>query len=309
MAKIPVGRTIAHAYKFAFRNFLTIIRVMWLAWAAMAGIMFLLRGDIAALTQASATRDFSQMQGHWGPLLLGYLVILVMLFMQIAGLTRLSLGLPMASRYYYFSLGKPVWRLIGAALLTIVAIAAVLIAYVLVIFVLGLAMRIFLHDQSSAFAKAIPGFLALLALLAGYCGVIFMTARFFFLLAPVVVAEETFNIGRAWLLTNRNFWRIFLIILSILLPFCVIEIAGIMALAGPMPLVPQGNTPEQLLAFRQAQQAWQISYQLKTQTYWYLIYPAWALLSVLVYGVSCAAQSFAYRTLTEGDASVPVAAD
>ena len=309
MTKIPVGKTIAHAYKFTFQNFLTIISVMWPAWVLIVGIMFLLRGDLAALTHASATRDFSQLRGHWGPLLLAYLVILVLLFMQIAGLTRLSLGLPMPSRYYYFSLGKPVWRLIGAVLLTIIAIAAVLIAYVLVIFVLGLVTRIFLHDQSSVLAKAILGLLAALAFLAGYCGVIFMTARFFFLLTPVVVAEETINIGRAWLLTNRNFWRMFLIILSILLPFCMIEIAGIMALAGPMPLVPQGSAPEQLLAFRQAQQAWQLSYALKTQTYWYLIYPAWALLSVLLYGVSCAAQAFAYRALTENEASAPVAAD
>jgi hypothetical protein len=309
MIKIPVGKTIAHAYGFAFQNFLAIIAVMWPAWVLMVGIMLLLRGDIAALTQASATHDFSRLQGHWAPLLLAYLVILVLLFVQIAGITRLSLGLPMPSRYYYFSLGKPVWRLIGAALLTIIAMAAVLIVYAVVIFVLGLAIRIFLHDRSSTLANAIMALLAALAFLVGYCGVIFMMARFFFLLAPVVVAEETANIGRAWLLTNRNFWRMFLIILSILLPLCAIEIAGILALAGPMPLMPRGNAPEQLLAFRQAQQAWQLAYASRSQTYWYLIYPAWALLSVLMYGVSCAAQAFAYRALTEGEVSTPVAAD
>lgn len=309
MTKIPVGKTIAHAYKFTFQNFLPIISIMWPAWIVMVGIMFLLRGDIAALSQASATRDFSQLQGHWGPLLLAYLIILVLLFIQITGLTRLSLGLPMPSRYYYFSLGKPVWRLIGAVLLTIFAIAAVLIVYALVVFLLGLATRIFFHDPASAPAKAIIALFAALALLAGYCGAIFVAVRFFFLLAPVVVAEETANIGRPWLLTHRNFWRMFLIILSILLPFCIIEIAGIMALAGPMPLIPRGSAPEQLLAFRQAQHAWQLSYASKNQTYWYLIYPAWALLSVLLYGVSCAAQAFAYRVLTGNDTSAPIAAD
>jgi hypothetical protein len=309
MTKIPVGKTIAHAYKFTFQNFVPIICVMWPAWALMAVIMIFMRGDFVALTQASASHDFTQLQGHWGRLLLTYLVVFVLLFMQVTGLTRLSLGLPMPSRYYYFSLGKPVWRLIGAALLTVLAIAAVAIVYALAIFVLGLAAGIILHGQTSGAGKAIVALLTVLALLIAYCGVIFMAARFFFLLAPVVVAEESINIARAWLLTNRNFWRIFLIILSIVIPFGVIEIAGLIALAGPMPLLPQGHSPDQILAFQQAQRAWQLSYTSRIWTYWYLVYPAGALLSVLVYGASCAAQAFAYRQLTREEASTPVASD
>jgi hypothetical protein len=309
MTKIPVGKTIAHAYKFTFQNFVPIVCVMWPAWALMAVIMIFMRGDFVALTQASASHDFTQLQGHWGRLLLTYLVVFVLLFMQVTGLTRLSLGLPMPSRYYYFSLGKPVWRLIGAALLTVLAIAAVAIVYALAIFVLGLVAGIILHGQTSGAGKAIVALLTVLALLIAYCGMIFMAARFFFLLAPVVVAEESINIGRAWLLTNRNFWRIFLIILSIVIPFGVIEVAGLIALAGPMPLLPQGHSPDQLLAFQQAQRAWQLSYTSKIWTYWYLVYPAGALLSVLVYGVSCAAQAFAYRQLTREEASTPITSD
>jgi hypothetical protein len=309
MPKIPVGATIAHAYRFTFRNFVPIISVMWPAWVLMLVVMFFMRDNFILLTRASATRDFTQLQGHWGPLLLTYLVIFVLLFMQITGLTRLSLGLPMPSRLYYFSLGKPLWRLIGAALLTILAMAAVMIAYALAVFVLGLVAGIALHGQASGAGKAIIALLTVLALLVAYCGVIFMAARFFFLLAPVVVAEETVNIGRAWLLTNRNFWRIFLVILSIVVPFGVIEIAGVLALAGPMPLLPQGNSPDQLLAFQQARQAWQLSYTSRMWTYWYLVYPVGALLSVLFYGLSCAAQAFAYRHLTLGEPSAPVAAD
>jgi len=292
MTKIPVGKTIAHAYRFTFQNFVPIICVMWPAWVLMAVIMFFMRGDFVALTQASATRNFTLLQGHLGRLLLSYLVIFVLLFMQITGLTRLSLGLPMPSRHYYFSLGKPVWRLIGAVLLTVLAIAAVVAVYALAIFVLGLVAAVFLHGQTAGAAKAIVALLTVLALLIAYCGMIFMVARFFFLLAPVVVAEESINIGRAWLLTNRNFWRIFLIVLS---------------LAGPMPLLPQGNSPDQLLAFQQAQRAWQLSYMSRMFDYWYLVFPAGALLSVLIYGVSCAAQAFAYRQLTLGEALTPVA--
>jgi hypothetical protein len=307
MTKIPVGKTIAHAYRFTFQNFVPIICVMWPAWVLMAVIMFFMRGDFVALTQASATRNFTLLQGHLGRLLLSYLVIFVLLFMQITGLTRLSLGLPMPSRHYYFSLGKPVWRLIGAVLLTVLAIAAVVAVYALAIFVLGLVAAVFLHGQTAGAAKAIVALLTVLALLIAYCGMIFMVARFFFLLAPVVVAEESINIGRAWLLTNRNFWRIFLIVLSIVVPFGVIEVAGLMALAGPMPLLPQGNSPDQLLAFQQAQRAWQLSYMSRMFDYWYLVFPAGALLSVLIYGVSCAAQAFAYRQLTLGEALTPVA--
>lgn len=309
MIKFPVIKTIAHAYRFVFQNFFALISVMWLSWALMLALTFLSRSAIAILFQLSVTHDFSQLQGHWGQLILTYLAIIVLVFVQIAGLTRLSLGLPMPSRYYYFSLGKPVWRLIGAALLSALAIAALVIAYAMIIFVLGVIARVILNAHPSNLGSAIVSLLAVASLLIGYCGFIFVTARFFFLLAPVAVAEEKINIVRVWLLTNGNFWRIILVTLSILVPFMAIEVLGVISIAGPMPLAPRGNSPEQILAFQQAEQAWQISYSSKLQKYWYLVYPVAALMSVFLYGLGCAAQSFAYRQLTQSEASNPVSAD
>jgi hypothetical protein len=309
MTKIPVTKTIAHAYKFVFRNFFALISIMWLSWALMLALTFLSRGSIAILFQISVTRDFSQLQGHWGQLLLTYLAIFVLLFVQLTGLTRLSLGLAMPSRYYYFSLGRPVWRLIGAALLAALAVAAVVIAYGLAIFVLGVLARVFMNAHPSVVGNAIVALLAAAALLIGYCGFIFVTVRFFFLLAPVSVAEEKISIGRVWLLTNGNFWRIFLISLSIIIPFMVIEILGVISIAGPMPFAPHGNSPEQILAFQQAQQVWQLTYSSRLQKYWYLVYPVAALMSVFLYGLSCAAQSFAYQQLTQPETSSPISAD
>ncbi len=309
MTKIPVGKTIAHAYGFAFRRLPAIAAVMWASWVLLMMAMFLSRGSMAAFSQASATRDFSLMQGQWGPLLLFYIVAFILVFVQMTGLTRLALDLPMPSRYFYFSLGRPVWRMIGAVMLTFLAIIALVVVYALAIFLLGILVRLGLNAHPSGAGKAIATLLTVCALLIAYCGFIFLAVRFFFLLGPIVVMEERISIARQWSLTQGNFWRIFLIMLVILLPVVAIELGGMLAIAGFPPLLPHGASPEELLAFRQAQQAWQLGYAVKAQQYWYLFYPVAALFTAVFYGLGCSAQAFAYRALSESKSSDPVALD
>lgn len=306
MKKIPVVRTIGHAYKFVFENFLAILSVMWLSWGLMLVLMFLARGAISALFQVSVTRDVSQLQGYWGQLLLTYSAILVLILVQITGLTRLSLGLPLPSRFFYFSLGKPLWRLIGAAALAAAVVMASMIAYGMAVFVLGLMARVFMNEHPWAFGPTIMALSGLISLLIGYGGFTLMILRFFFLLAPTVIAEERVSISRVWLLSRGNFWRMFLISLSIFIPFIAIEIIGVMSIAGPLPIAPRDASLQELLAFQQSQQAWQIAYATKLRNYWYLVYPTTALMSVFFYGLWCAAQSFAYQQITRGACSNPI---
>ncbi|HMH65647.1 MAG TPA: hypothetical protein VK515_08680, partial [Rhizomicrobium sp.] len=99
------------------------------------------------------------------------------------------------------------------------------------------------------------------------------------------------------------------VILSILIPFCVIEIGGLLALAGPMPLLPAGHAPAQLAAFQAAQRAWHMTSTLQMQRLWFITYPLAGLLTALFYGLSCGAQVFAYRTLTQDEGLAPIAGD
>jgi hypothetical protein len=310
MKKIPVIATIAHAYRFVFQDFLAIIRVMWVTWALLLAVMLLARGPMTAFNLAMASHDFSLMQGQWTWITVFYLATFVAMFIQMTGLTQLALGQKTGSPYFYFSLAKPVWRLIGATLLVMLALIAVAIAYALVAAALGWLLRMALTAYASQImGRAVTGILILIAVAIAYGGFIYCAVRFFFLLAPVTLAEERIGLNRAWTLTKANFWRCFLIMLSILVPFCAIEIAGLLALAGPLPLLPHGNSAVALAALREAQRGWQFSSATRMQHYWYLTYPLAGILGAIFYGLSCAAQAFAYRALTDGEASAPVAGD
>jgi hypothetical protein len=308
MKKIPVIATIAHAYRFAFHDFIAIIRVMWVTWALFIAVMLLARGPMMTFNLAMASHDFTLMRGQWTWMVVFYLATFIAIFIQTTGLTQLALGQKTGSPYFYFSLAKPVWRLIGATLLVMLALIAVAIAYTLVAAASGWLLRMALTAYASQIVgSAVTGILILIALAIAYCGFIYCAVRFFFLLAPVTLAEERISLNRAWTLTKRNFWRCFLIMLSILVPFCAIEIAGLFALAGPMPLLPHGNSAAAFAALREAQRAWQFSSTMRMQHYWYLTYPLAGILGAIFYGLSCGAQAFAYRALTQ--ASAPVAGD
>jgi hypothetical protein len=304
--KIPVGATIAHAYRFAFRQFLAIAGIMWASYALILLLAFLSRDSFAALSQASATRNMALMQGHWAPLLLHFLVSFLLVFIQMTGLTQFALGERRESPWFYFSLGRPVWRLVGAVFLAVLAIAAVAVCYGLAVLILGLIASLVL---TSAAGKLVLAFLALLALLGFYGGFIFLLIRFTFLLAPVTIAEQRISVFRAWSLTHRNFWRMFLIVLSLVLPMIAIQVGGMMMLAGPMPLLPKGAAPEQLAAFHAARAAWQLGFAAKLHSLWFIFYPVSGILYALFYGASCAAQVFAYRKLTENEGLSPIAGD
>src|ERR1700743_3322853 len=119
MPKIPVAATIAHAYRFAFGGFVNVVSIIWLPWLILTVGGFLLRSPIVALSTAITTHNFLGISHLLVLLVQFYLVTMILLFMQITGITQQALGLRTGSPYYYFSLGMPVWRLIGAFLLTV----------------------------------------------------------------------------------------------------------------------------------------------------------------------------------------------
>ncbi|HEX4272224.1 MAG TPA: hypothetical protein VHZ32_12585 [Rhizomicrobium sp.] len=83
MIKIPVGKTIAHAYGFAFRDFFRILGVMWLPMAIMWIPGIFLQRRIMAFQAHATAGDLSVFQEMWPILLPLYLVMFVLLFMQV----------------------------------------------------------------------------------------------------------------------------------------------------------------------------------------------------------------------------------
>jgi hypothetical protein len=301
--KIPVGAAIAHAYRFAFGNFLTVMRAMALPLVLQLGLsIVMINRVVPALTamQANDPAAFSLL----GPVLLLYPVALVLFFVQFTSVTEAALGGP-ARSWLYFPIGKKMWRLLGGFVLAALAIIGVTAAFViagyLVLLVLGVALKASAPDA----AKAVIGLAAAGLILAAYGGLIFLVVRFFFLLAPVSIAEQRLGVGRAWLLSRGNFWRAFLIVLAILIPVVVVEYAAMFAVAG-WPSMPRSGGHQ---AIQAARLAWQITALSAASRYWYIAIPLFAVVMVLYLGAGCAAQAFAYRKLTEAEPSMPVAAD
>ena len=302
--KIPVGATIAYAYHFALGNFLTVLRAIALPLVLQLGLSIVMINRVVPALEAMQANDpaaFSLL----GPVLLLYPIALVLFFVQFTSVTEAALG-GLARSWLYFPIGKKMWRLLGGFVLAALAIIGVAAAFViagyLVLLVLGVVLK---ASVTPGAAKAVIGLAAAVLILAAYGGLIFLVVRFFFLLAPVSIVEQRLGVGRAWLLSRGNFWRAFLIVLAILIPVVVVEYAAMFAVAG-WPSMPRGGGHQ---AIQAARLAWQITALSAASRYWFIAIPLFAVVMVLYLGAGCAAQAFAYRKLTEGEPSVPVAAD
>jgi len=299
MDKIPVGQTIARAYGFAFRDFFKILSVMWLPLLVLSVFTFSLQSQFAVLTGAMQVKDVDALgPSAWIVLLPAFVIVSMLFFMQIVGITQQALGLRKGSPYYYFSLKQPLWNLIKSYLLVLLMMIACA-----VLFAIGSAV---VAGISTTLNNATAGgngttsaliiIMTVIFSLFAYGAFIYVFIRQTFLLPAVVVAEEEVGFGRAWSLGKGNFWRMFTIFLSIFVPLVAVEMAvffGIV-LRGMPPDALQGGTPEKVAA-------WDAAFIEHMTGEWYIILPPILIISVIFYGLVLGAQSFAYRSLVPAE--------
>jgi hypothetical protein len=296
MSKIPVGATIAHAYRFAFGSFVDIFLATWAAAVLQAALSILLMRQIGAMMQAILARDPSVV-AQLGPLLLLYPLAIFLLFVQVTAVMELALGQLPGRRLFHFPAGKPVWRMTGAFVFALVVIILLVILGMLALAAVGFALRLALGGLAPQMAKGIAGIAILLAFLVGYCALIYAMTRLTFLIPPAVIANRRIDLATGWKLTRGNFWRIFLVLLAILVPFFI---------GGMPPLLPKSMSAEGQQAFQQAKAAWQLALIAKMSAAWYITVPVTMVLTMLFLGLFSGAQAFAWRALT---GSAPVAGD
>jgi hypothetical protein len=216
MGKIPVGETISGAYGFAFADFLSVLGIAWLPHVVylllVAGIVYglapelpgqIMRGDIDVSTLYALRRI--------GGLL--WLVGLVTQSMVTVGLQKKAQGQMPGATFFYFSLGTPVWRMIGAVFLAFIAYVFIMILTCIVVVALALAAIKFVAHFGTAIAVIVG--------IAAVCWVIYAAVRLFFFLPAVVVAEEQIGLVRSWELGGGNFWRIFAVVFVIFVPVAI----------------------------------------------------------------------------------------
>lgn len=289
MGKIPVGKTIAYAYSFAFGNILNILGVAWFPYLLIGvGGYFLLMPYIAAVQQFMTTQDMSSLASSMLLLPVFVLLCVVCMSMVTVEVMKEALGMDPGRKYFYFSLDKPVWRLIGAYLLLILILCGLGIAGAIVLgilaFILGTA-----DATAAGVVSGIGGVILVLAM-------VLVAVRLVFLLPAVVVAENHVSLKRGYHLTYGNFWRIVGVVLAIVIPLAVVQSAIQIAVFGPDFMSTQimpSDTPEEMAAKLQILQT-----QLKGGLF--MLVPVWIIVSIINLGLTAGAGAFAYKALSGG---------
>jgi len=277
--KIPVGKTIAHAYNFAFGNLGAIIGLIWLPMILIAVLSFL--PYALGTVQYDAAQNLDEASRGAAVNLacsIGTFILYAMLYVVV---TQQALGLRRGSASIHFSLGMPEWRMLGAMFLVAIVILVLILAYAAVA-----AMAVFAASQAGTVAASMA---VALAGSAGLCLLLFVALRFGFLLAPVVVAEQTVNLGRNWTLTHGNFWRMVAVFLAVATPFLIVQVVVMFAVAGPDFTAPFPAGADFATVFQQRMQL------LDRHM------PVWLGLTLFLapfsLGLNLGAQAFAYRAL------------
>ncbi|MBV8978416.1 MAG: hypothetical protein JOZ13_13675 [Alphaproteobacteria bacterium] len=233
MAKFRLEKAVESSYSFAFFRFLSVLGIAWfptvvfvalicavalVLWPEVQGLQGLMTStapkfayNLPPEEQQRLLHLFLNAGRFFG--LVG-LAAVVTRSMILVGVLETALGKRQGPNFFFFSLGAPVWRLIGAVILACILTAVVAI-------VTGVAGgALFWAVQHFAPQAAIAAAIVLGAI--GALWMIYFVVRLFFLLPPAVVAEERIAIGRAWSLGGGNFWRIFALALAIWLPVAIV---------------------------------------------------------------------------------------
>jgi hypothetical protein len=231
--KLPLEATIAGGYRFLFTRFLSIIGTLWLPYLLLAALAAsgaylllphgIIRGDFTGVDLSLLmSGPVHALRGLFG------VASLVAAAMVTVNLMRHALGLKQTTTFAYFSLGLPVWRMVGAYLLAGIVLFVLIIVLVLVGAILGFVLY---HHMDKG--PAVAAIVAISLLL--FCAFIYSVARLCFFLPAVVVAEQRIGLGRAWKLGGGNFWRIFVVWLLVAIP--VWFVVGIVLQATILPIL------------------------------------------------------------------------
>jgi hypothetical protein len=300
--KIPVGGSLGRAYGFAFGNIVNNLGVSWMIVAAMWALSYFFQQRYMDAVLSLQARDpqtvMQAMPFFWAT----FLVMFILLTAQVAAMTKEALGLRTGNAFLQFPFGAAAWRLMGAYLLYFLVM---IVIYILLVIGSLIFAGIFGALFANIRAGAVAGWVGLLALIPACIAVgaiIYIAVRLSFLLTPVAVAERV-SLTRAWQLSKGNFWRIFVILLALVIPLIILEVL-VFVYVLKMPLIPPlhpGVTPEEIQAFALQQQAANRQMMLTMQQYWYLTYPISFLIGLIVYGQFVGASAYAYRAVTHED--------
>lgn len=313
MSEIPVSDTINRAYRFTFGNLVAIIGLIWLPMAVLAAMQYYvtvryLNGYLSAFAQG----NLYELNSATGVRYLSMVAGLLLQAILVTPVMQQALGLRSGAAFVSFAIGPTSLRVFGAmAALTLVLIAIEYIAIFSLAFVIAIAAI------AARTLVTLHGMLALVAGTSAVLGVVlvfggamlYLSLRLSFLVVAIAVAEKKIDLIRAWKLTDRNFWRIFLVTAATVLPLVLVYAVSIWAALGfPLPHVP---SPAVLAGWKEAPSktlTWVIHALVGRMPY---IFGVAFVLAPFSVGLSTGAAAAAYRAVVpplenNGPAGAPV---
>ncbi len=298
MNRIPVGETIAFAYRFTFGHIGTVIGLIWIPVLVLYVAQFFLMN---AYTQTIQDVMTGTNPAAAGPLLLslfGFFFASIFLVSLLGvALTRQALGLRTGPAIVHFSLGAAEFNLFLSFLAAMLVVLAIYLGLVLLTGLVGGATGLGITLAGSSLSAPVAKLVLLLAIFAAVlfvlCVLLYIGARLTFLLAPVTVAEGKIDLIRAWTLTRGNFWRIFAVGLAIFAPIFVVVGLGEVAILGPgyfaVALAPVAD---------QAANATRLAQQMQSlSSHQPMLLGLGMLVAPFAYGLMFAAPAYAYQKL------------
>ena len=277
MTKIPVGKTIAYAYGFTFGNFLTVLGLSWVSLAIVAvGAYLTLPSYVSGMAAMTTAGDVGAGASGVGLMFLFMLILLVGYVMSFVAVARQALGLRTGPAFFYFSLDAAFWRLLLAYLLTM-----------LIAFGLALGVAIMAGIAAVVFTPLLV-VVPPITLIA----IVYIMVRVTFLQPPIAVAEEHGVIRRSWELGKGNFWRMFAVLLGIVIPLMIVQFIIQITLFSSLAIAPppEDASPAELAAFMT---------QMATEMV--AVLPLLVPIAIVFYAAFIAlivsASAFAYRSL------------
>ena len=238
MTSLPVGATLRHAYGCAVRGFLRNLAIVWLS-AVLFGTFVVL--SVPPLLGALA-HTLAGISGHHANLLIVtgggatfmcYTMLLAVagLFFKaqmMTGLTQRALGQRAGYAGIYLSFGATFWRVFGAYALIFLLLMAVQLAATLLLALPAIVLVGISHSAAPGRAAAGLG-IAMVAFfvmwrIALFVVVSYLFIRLTFVVTAVIVAEQRFDLLRAWRLANGTVLRIFVIGMVLFVPIVLVLI-------------------------------------------------------------------------------------
>jgi hypothetical protein len=134
--------------------------------------------------------------------------------------------------------------------------------------------------------------LAALVIVVALFGMFYVVLRLTFLQPALAVAEDRGIVLRSWSLGKGNFWRIFAILLGIMIPLAIVQLIVQISLFSSLVIVPPP---------REASPAEQLAFLAQIQTQIMGMLPILLPIAIIFYAAMIAmivsASAFAYRSL------------